>query len=73
MTCIHNKGVHIYFDFFLTEAGDKPIPVPEIQKSTISSMADAVRNKLKHKSDAGVSKKGPMKATIPFGNIQKRG
>lgn len=32
-----------------------------------------MRNKLKCKSESGVTKKGPMKATIPFGNLQRRG
>ncbi|XP_033222902.1 uncharacterized protein LOC117176741 isoform X3 [Belonocnema kinseyi] len=58
---------------FSSKVRDKLIPAPEIQKSTISYMTDALRNKFKHKSDTGVSKRGPMKATISFGNMHRRG
>ncbi|XP_051162987.1 repetitive organellar protein-like isoform X2 [Leptopilina boulardi] len=57
----------------IKEVSEKIVTVTETKKSTLSNVTSAMRNKLKCKSESVVTKKGPMKATIPFGNLQRRG
>ncbi|XP_043476520.1 kinesin-like protein KIN-7I isoform X2 [Leptopilina heterotoma] len=57
----------------IKEVSDKVVTVTDVKKTTLSSSTSALKNKFKCKSESGVSKKGPMKATIPFGGLQRRG
>lgn len=57
----------------IKEVCDKVVTVTDVKKTTLSNSTSALKNKLKCKSESGVSKKGPMKATIHFGGLQRRG
>ncbi|XP_015586428.1 uncharacterized protein LOC107263586 [Cephus cinctus] len=51
----------------------KPVAVPDIRREKAPTLVNTVKNKLRKKSDADVIKKGPMKAIVPLGNMQRRG
>ncbi|CAL7951847.1 unnamed protein product [Xylocopa violacea] len=51
----------------------KTITTLDLQKEKTSTMKDTVKNKLKKKIGTDViNKKGPLKAILPIGNMQKR-